>query len=219
MNGHIGDDAALYALGSLDDAERAAIDAHVRHCPACARLLGAAEDDVAVAVAAQRSIEAPAQLSDRIRGILGERPIELRARRWSPAPALVAALAAAFIIGVLPSFYLLRQNESLHGAMRSDIAALDRVAASPHRTATFRGVGAPSAARVMYGRDGSWYLIVVTDTARTLDVAWMHDGDAARCSGASCRTTVLRCSICPRVTVWIGSPSWTATEVVARSLS
>ena len=37
---HVGDDAALYALGALDDAQRDACDLHASACPACAALLG-----------------------------------------------------------------------------------------------------------------------------------------------------------------------------------
>ncbi len=176
MNGHIGDSAALYALGALDDAERAAIDAHVIGCEQCARLLGAAEEDVTQVVSAERAIDAPPQLEQRIHRTLGAPTATVAPRPWRLAPAFVAAVAAAFVIGILPSLFLARQNESMHGVMRTDVAALNRLTASPHRTATFRGLNGAASARVMYGPDGSWYVIVVTDTQRALDVAWMHDG-------------------------------------------
>lgn len=46
QTGHVDDLAAAYALGALEDAERASVDAHIRACPACER---AVEDALATA--------------------------------------------------------------------------------------------------------------------------------------------------------------------------
>jgi hypothetical protein len=46
QTGHVDDLAAAYALGALEEAERASVDAHVRICPACER---AVEDALATA--------------------------------------------------------------------------------------------------------------------------------------------------------------------------
>lgn len=32
-------------------------------------------------------------------------------------------------------------------------------------------------AEVVYAPDGSWYLVVVRDAGKALDVVWMHDGE------------------------------------------
>ena len=46
QTGHVDDLAAAYALGALEEAERASVDAHVRACPDCER---AVEDSLATA--------------------------------------------------------------------------------------------------------------------------------------------------------------------------
>ena len=60
--------------------------------------------------------------------------------------------------------------------MLSQSAAMDRLAATAHRTAGFRPPGGALAANVMYAPDGSWYVIVVRGASHALQVAWMHDG-------------------------------------------
>ncbi|MCA9863920.1 MAG: zf-HC2 domain-containing protein, partial [Thermomicrobiales bacterium] len=46
QTGHVDDLAAAYALGALEEAERAAVDAHIRACPACEQVV---EDALATA--------------------------------------------------------------------------------------------------------------------------------------------------------------------------
>ena len=60
MSEHIGDDAALYALGILDEVSRRRIDAHVAACDACAAELGDAEAEVATLAAAEPQYRPPA---------------------------------------------------------------------------------------------------------------------------------------------------------------
>ena len=158
MNEHVGEDAALYALGALDEAERAAIDAHAARCEACARLLGEAEDDVAAMVDAQELHELPARPPRR--------------SAWRAA----VAIAAVFLIGFFPSLYLWQQNRAMHESMLADSAAMNRLASAPFRTAAFATMPGSSSARVMYAPDGSWYVVVVRGASRALRVAWMHDG-------------------------------------------
>jgi Putative zinc-finger len=167
-SGHIGEYAALYALGALDDDERFEVDAHVRLCASCMQLLGSAERDVAIAASMEPQRSAPPQLKSRIDRTLGIR------RRAVP---LVAALAAAFVVGALPSAYFWQQNLTLHRAMITQTAAMNRMASAPHRMAPFRGMSEGGSASVMYAPDGSWYVIVVRNASRALQVAWMHDGE------------------------------------------
>ncbi len=156
MTSHIGEDAALYALGLLDEREAAAVDAHVESCEPCARLLAQAYDDVAAMAAAQPQYDVP------VRRIA-------RRSRWQPA---FAALAAAVVLALLPSTYFYEQNRAMHAAMIADADAIARIASSPHRMAQFSG----RKANVMYARDGSWYCVVVRGAAKPMNVAWMHDG-------------------------------------------
>jgi anti-sigma factor RsiW len=160
MTDHLGELAALYALGMLEPGEQRAADEHLAHCDACRRLLAQAESDVAAMAAAQEQFEPPA-------------------RRFAPKAARAVrpnttwlALAAALLIALLPAGYLLQANLTMHQDMVADAQAMARVATSPHRTATFAG----SDARVMYAPDGSWYCIVIRGASAPLHVLWPHDG-------------------------------------------
>jgi hypothetical protein len=167
---HFGERAALYALGTLDDAESAALEAHLRVCAACAKLVGEAERDVDTIASLQTRRRAPNELNKRIERLL--EPAPARRLAW---PSF-AAVAAAFLIGVLPSAYLWERNRAMQEAVLAQSAAMDRLGASAHRTASFRPSSGALAANVMYPRDGSWYVIVVRGAAHALQVAWMHDG-------------------------------------------
>ena len=159
MTAHIGDDAALYALGVLDEREQAAVDTHVAACQACAQLLAQAYDDVAAMAQAQPQYSLPER----------RRRPERSVPRWRPA---LAALAAAIVLALLPSAYFYEENRAMHQAMIADADAMARIASTPHRIAQFTG----ATANVMYGRDGSWYCVVVRGAKKPMNVAWMHDG-------------------------------------------
>jgi len=164
VSAHIGDDAALYALGAFDEGERARIDEHVLQCDACAQLLGTAEDDVARMVAAAPGME-------------GSLPTRTVAARRRPAwLAYAGAIAAALVIGLVPSFYFWEQDRAMHETMVANADAMSRLAHSPFRSADFTGMEGGSTARVMYGADGSWYVVLVRGASHALHVVWMHDG-------------------------------------------
>ncbi|MGA7200218.1 MAG: zf-HC2 domain-containing protein [Candidatus Cybelea sp.] len=168
---HAGERAALYALGALDDGDAAALEAHLRVCAECARLVGEAERDVDTIASLQTHRRAPQELNKRIERLLAPAP-----GRRTPWPAF-AAVAAAFLVGVLPSAYLWERNRAIEDAMLSQAAAVDRLVATAHRTASFRPSRVALAANVMYASDGSWYVIVVRGAQHALQVAWMHDGE------------------------------------------
>ncbi len=175
MNDHLGDVAALYALGALDRAEQEAVDAHVAVCTACAAELAQASEDVTAMALAQPQFEPPRALQQRLaatleRGAAVSLDARRPARRWYAAG--VAALAAALVFGVLPSAYLWQENQAMHQAMLAESDAMARVATSPHKTVAF----AATDARVMYGPDGSWYCVVVRGAHAPVQVAWKHDG-------------------------------------------
>lgn len=166
--GHLDDAADLYAIGALDDFEQAAIDKHVATCDECARLLGEAEERVTLLAEADVRRRPPAQLERRVVSIV-------RARTSRPR-ALIPAIAAALVIGLLPSAYFWQQNQAMHAVMIVQADAMNRVASMPHRSVAFTNMGNGSAARVMYAPDGSWYVVFVRGATRALSVAWMHDG-------------------------------------------
>ena len=159
MIDHVGENAALYALGMLDDGESAEVLMHAASCDACTRLLAQAEDDVTAMAMAQPQLEPPA---------LRPPSIVSRPRRAWTAPAL--AFAAAIAVAILPMSYLYNENQRMHqSTMYAD--AVQRIIEMPHRQVAFTG----SKAMVMYSPDGSWYCVFAR-SAKALHVAWLHDG-------------------------------------------
>ncbi|HEY1428964.1 MAG TPA: zf-HC2 domain-containing protein, partial [Candidatus Tumulicola sp.] len=173
---HVEDLAALYALGALSDEERAGVDAHLRECPACAKVVGDAENGVALMLASEPQRTAPAALEARIDGLLRARPIELRPRSRGLSWSYPLAVAAALLLGLMPAAYFWNANRAMHGTILAQNSAIGRLASVPHMTARFHSSEGTPAADVMYAPDGSWYVIVVRNASKTLSVAWMHDG-------------------------------------------
>jgi anti-sigma-K factor RskA len=186
---HVGDRAELYALGALDERESATIESHVRRCASCADLVGLAEHDVASIASMESQRSAPPELAGRIeRALQVNRRTPLGHAARHPWP-IAAALAAALVLGLLPSAYFWSENRALHGTMLAQSAAMARLAGA-HRTATFRAAPGGPPAEVMYAPDGSWYLVVVRDTSKPLAVAWMHDGERTMLGSAIPRGTL-----------------------------
>ena len=160
---HLGDDAALYALGALDDDARLAIDQRAAACERCARELAAAEADVTAMV------EAASEESN---------VVPLRPRRrpvWRTA--LAAAVAAALVAGIVPTAYFWQRDAALRQSMETESAAMSRLASTPHRIVAFNAMPSGAQAQVMYGLDGAWYVVLVRGASRALSVVWMHDGE------------------------------------------
>jgi anti-sigma factor RsiW len=171
---HIGDFAALYALGTLDERERQAVERHLAACAACALLLEQAQDDVATLAAAGPAYRPRTEFTPaRLRA--PQAPQALQTPRRGGWPAW-AALAAAFVAGSLPSAYLWQQNRAMHVAMSNRSDAVERLAAAPVRSTAFKATGGEMTGQVMYPADGSWYVVLVRGASKALEVAWMHDG-------------------------------------------
>jgi anti-sigma factor RsiW len=171
---HIGDDAALYALGVLDEVSRRRVDAHAATCDGCAQELGRAEEEVATLAAAEPQYRLPEGFGAPA---APQRPTleKSRARYSWFAPAV--AVAAVLVFGFAPSLYMWQQNRAMHDSMVAENAAMKQLAAGPFRTASFAAMSDGSDARVMYSPDGSWYVVLVRGAKRALQVAWMHDGE------------------------------------------
>jgi Putative zinc-finger len=174
---HVEELAPLYALGLLDAGEVARLNAHLRECKRCAEIVGQAEADVAVLAASEARYVAPAELELRIERTLRRSAVEAPSAARRPLVRfLAAAVAAAFALGMIPAAYFWQQNRSLQNALAAESAAMNRLAETPHRVAAFVSPQGQDTARVMYGRDGSWYFVMVPYAAKPLMVAWMHDG-------------------------------------------
>ncbi len=139
---HIGESAELYAVGALDPAGHAAVEAHIAHCAQCLRRVGEAEETVlalerANAVhAARRDARAPRRLT-----------------RQAVAWLIPLTAAAAFILGLLFP----------RPVPQHDVATLAMIG-SHFSHAQFSGHG--SAAKVIYARDRSWYYVIVEGRRR-----------------------------------------------------
>lgn len=163
---HIGEFAALYALGTLDDTTQKSIELHIAVCARCAGLLSAAQDDVAEMAAAGPVHVPPAAL---LRPSLPPRRAQVSRSAW-------LAAAAALVIGLLPSAYFWQENRAMHVAMSSRSDVIERLAQTPVHTVAFKTMQGGAVAHVMYPPDGSWYVVLVRGASKALSVMWMHDG-------------------------------------------
>jgi anti-sigma-K factor RskA len=102
VEGELHDLAPAYALGVLDDDERAAFDAHLASCATCRAEIESLGDAAAALAYAAEGPEPPNALKQRIvEAAVAERGrvVPLR-RRWTPQVIAVSAVAAALAIGL-----------------------------------------------------------------------------------------------------------------------
>lgn len=136
---HIDHEAELYALGMLDDDERARIDEHLRTCEPCTVLVGNAEAAVATLIDTTQ-----------------ERRPQRRGAWWPPAAAAAFAIAAGG---------LLAQNVALHSALGNDGNLLATMVESHFDHAQFQAPsGTALQAKAIYERHGKWYEILAAGT-------------------------------------------------------
>jgi hypothetical protein len=170
---HIEELAELYAVGSLDDLERARVERHARECVQCAQRLHEAEETVAAIAQTQPAFEAPARLRRRLRTSLGDRGATKRAV-WRPA---IAAAAAAVVLALVPSWLAVENTRKAVVAMRQDERALARLASAPFDRAQFMSQSKRAMdAKVLYGPRGDWYYVVVMHPKPNMRVAYVHAG-------------------------------------------
>jgi len=136
---HIDQEAELYALGMLEDDERARIDEHLQTCIPCTVRVGEAEAAVAALIDSTQA----------------RRP-QPRAARWPMAVAAAFAIASAGLLG---------QNVILRGALGTDGTLLATMVDSHFDHAQFQAPsGASLPAKAIYERHGKWYEILADGT-------------------------------------------------------
>ncbi len=157
---HLDEAAELYALGALQDAERAAADAHLAECDMCARRVGEAEATVAALDATEMQV--PSRLDRRMRASL-RTPASVR--------FFYPLVAAALILGLLPSAAFWQRDRDLRAADAARGPALAALVNSHFLHAQFVKLApdAPSA-KVIFARSGAWFYVIAL-TNRTLSVA------------------------------------------------
>ena len=167
---HIGELAELYALGVLEPQEFGSIDAHIAGCAGCARALGDAEATVAaLGDAFVPQLEPPERLGSRIAASAQSvAPFSPRAataaRRARPpgvAPGLLATAAALLLaVGVGGGALVERSADVREAARDSSVLATLATSHFNHVSLVSHTTSAP-AAKVLYGRDGAWFYVVV----------------------------------------------------------
>lgn len=121
------DDLALYALGTLQESERAALEAHLAQCAACRRELQEVWGDIGLLGLATTGATPPPHARARLLSALAKEPrvrtVQKQSWRWW----LLAPVSAAIILAMV-STLLWRQNNVLRQdlALRLAQSGLDR---------------------------------------------------------------------------------------------
>jgi anti-sigma factor RsiW len=139
------DDLELYALGLLEDEDRARVEAHLATCDTCLRRAGEAEETAASLAALLPRGESVARVG-----------AALQPPRW--IPQFLAAAALLLVFGGT-----LQQNLHLQSELASDESALPSVVHSHFNHVPLRMSPASTtlAAKVLYAKDGSWIYVVI----------------------------------------------------------
>lgn len=173
---HIPDLAEAYALGLLDDSERAGIDAHVATCDACLRLIGQAEETVAALASALPSHRPSAALTGRLSASLAapagrDRPRFAPAHLRAFAPLATAAVLALALGGSLV------QNGQLRGELAQEDHAREHVVHGHFLHVSMTPAhGQSLVAKVLYARDGSWIYVLADRPPNGTHVVAVIDG-------------------------------------------
>ena len=170
---HLGEDAELYALGGLDDLDRSRVERHVRTCDACARRVGEAESTIL------RLIEDGASPDSSVR--VGAAPQRSTSRPFiARPPGWIVAVAAAFVLGLLPWGAVLIRDRDASDSVRPGLAPAPALAAMltghfAHVPFERRAPHAP-AAKAIYAPGGGWLYVIVAPGPTALGVAVVVDG-------------------------------------------
>lgn len=143
---HIDELAELYALGTLDDVERASVERHVQSCTECAARLGEAERFIARTIAEHEPSPA---LDRRMRAAF--------APRRSPIAAWAALVAAAFVVGLLlprPSAFEADRDRAIPAMVNSHFLHVQFTPLT----------GQAPKAKVIYGRGAPWRFFIAQTT-------------------------------------------------------
>ena len=153
---HLDDEAELYALGMLDPAREAEIEAHLSECDACRARVVDAEFAAASLAAALRPMP----------------PVTARRTWWT-----TVATAAAIVFAATTAFESISAHTASAQMVRTG-AALGAIASShfAHTTLTSEpGI----VAKALYARDGSWVYVVAQNAPRDAHVV-LRSGTASR---------------------------------------
>jgi anti-sigma-K factor RskA len=122
------EDLALYALGSLDGAERHALEKHLDGCASCRREIEQLRGDLSLLALTTAGPKPPARARQRLMSAIADEPrlpaaapaSQRRQRSWWTALGLPALRWASAVALVVVAIGLLRQNSTL----QRDLASL-----------------------------------------------------------------------------------------------
>jgi len=174
MTEHPTEDLGLYALGLLDQSERAAIDRHLATCDTCRAEL-ASYQSTTRALTQDVSVVAPAHLRDRI-------VARHRRGRGFSLPVFAYAASALLAVALVVSLLTLSQERT----MRDDYArALSAVAGGARVVALDAKGSADLRGAVVLSREGTAYLVLQLPTPPPGKAyeAWVIRGGIATAAG------------------------------------
>lgn len=164
---HIGELAELYALGDLSVAERERVDRHARECLQCAQRLGEAEATLLRLIERDAAEATVTPLRPSRFGSVG--------RSW----ATFAAIAAAFLIGLMPwGMQTLHEKGSTMEANRQAMSAM--LAGHFVHAPLLPLVADAPAGKVIYAREGGWIYVIVAAGSAPLDIDVVSAGTRTR---------------------------------------
>jgi anti-sigma factor RsiW len=108
---HITESVEAYALGALDEAERAHVERHIKDCPACRRRLNKAEETAHMLAFVPQPVEPPIRCKRKVlarveQDALLSKPI--RGSRFRPSLPVWSGLAAMLLVMVLGAGWTIR---------------------------------------------------------------------------------------------------------------
>jgi hypothetical protein len=165
---HVGERAELYALGQLDALDIGRVERHARACDACAKRLGEAEAAVLELIEGGDVPAArPEALDRRMRFV----------RPPAPTAAWIGAVAAAFVIGLLPWSVAMTHRPA---PPASSQGAIDAMLAGHFTHAPLVALRADAPpAKVIYAREGGWIYVLAGPGSAALDVATVTNGSTS----------------------------------------
>lgn len=150
MNEHaqFAEDLALYALGSLQGDELAALQAHLAQCAACRRELQQLQGDLGLLGLSAMGPTPPPRARARLLSAMAKEPrarvLQKRQWRWWALAPLAAAMALSVV-----SIVLWRQNQALRQNTAQLVAELGRDRAQTQQAReVLQTLNAPDAVRV-----------------------------------------------------------------------
>jgi anti-sigma-K factor RskA len=136
MNGHPTrpEDFDLYALGALEDTEKAAIESHIAACAECAKELSEAQGRIALLAFAAPRVDPSPAVKERLMRQLRS-PSETSGARHAPAPAIAgtggffgrwwaAALVPVGVALAIATVFLWKENVRLNHELAEERSAI-----------------------------------------------------------------------------------------------